>query len=244
MDRGSKFHARVGCGAAPELRVENLSVRFADRGKSFTALDIHALEAAPGARLALTGPSGCGKSTLLYVLAGLIRPANGAVRWGGEDIFAMGESARDAWRRRNVGFVFQDFELLPELPALENVLVPATFARFSIGAELRARARSLLDQFGVPARAGPAGFLSRGERQRVALARALLFDPPVLLADEPTASLDAASGAIVIDALARRAREDGRTVIAATHDFALIERMGSRLALEHGRAAAPAEAAP
>ena len=91
--------------AAPALRVENLDVRFVDRGKDFSALAIHALDLASGASLALTGPSGCGKSTFLYVLAGLLRPARGRVTWNGDDLFARGEGRRDAWRRANVGFI-------------------------------------------------------------------------------------------------------------------------------------------
>lgn len=219
----------------PALQVENLRVQFFEHGKEFVALDVERLDVAPGKGMALTGPSGCGKSTLLYVLAGLLKPASGRVKWGGLDLFAQGEAVRDAWRRRNAGFVFQDFELLHELTPLQNVLVPATFARFSIGEDLRLRASQLLDRFGVPARGAATGSLSRGERQRVALARALLFDPEVILADEPTASLDAQSAAIVIEALTERARTEGRTVIAASHDRALVERLGGELQLERGR---------
>ena len=166
--------------------------------------------------------------------SGLLKPARGRVVWGGEDLFAKGEGARDAWRRAHVGFIFQDFELLHELTPLQNVLVPATFARFSIDAATKARAGELLDRFGVPARGQATGSLSRGERQRVALARALLFDPPVLLADEPTASLDAASAAVVIETLAA---SEGRTVIAASHDRALVERLSREVKLERGKLA-------
>ncbi len=221
--------------SAPSLAVRGLDVRFVDRGKTFSAVSLESLDVAPGESLALTGPSGCGKSTLLYALAGLLKPSSGTVAWDGSDVYARGESARDAWRRRNVGFVFQDFELLPELSPLRNVLVPATFERFRVDAATRARAEGLLEKFGVPAR-GATGALSRGERQRVALARALLFDPPVILADEPTASLDAASGAAVIAALAEQARAEGRTVIAASHDPLLIRRLGGELRLERGQA--------
>ncbi len=224
-----------GVEPAPPLLVSKTDVEFIDRGKRFSALSITLLKAEPGKSLALTGPSGSGKSTLLYTIAGLLRPANGRVLWGGRNILALNEPLRDKWRREHVGFVFQDFELLPELTALQNVLVPATFARFAIDAKTRTRARDLLDEFGVPARGTPAGALSRGERQRVALARAMLFDPPIVLADEPTASLDANAGSVVIRALTARARAEGRTVIAATHDPALIESMDARVGLEHGR---------
>ncbi len=228
----------------PALHVENLDVQFIDRGKALTVLAVENLDIAAGTSLALTGPSGCGKSTLLYALAGLLRPSHGKVRWGGLDLSALNEAARDAWRRNNIGFVFQDFELLAELPALQNVLVPATFAHFRIDASARYRAQDLLDRFGVPARSGPVGQLSRGERQRVALARALLFDPPIILADEPTASLDAKSGALVVSALAELARAEGRTVVAATHDPAVIAGFGGQLRLERGHPVAFAEAGP
>jgi putative ABC transport system ATP-binding protein len=229
---------------SPDLHVTGLNVQFVDRGKTFTAVSVDDLKAPGGASLALTGPSGCGKSTLLYALAGLLAPASGTLHWGAMDLLAQRESARDAWRRQNVGFVFQDFELLAELTPLQNVLMPATFAHFTIPAALKLRAQKLLDQFGVPARAGPTGVLSRGERQRVALSRALLFDPPIILADEPTASLDAQSGEIVIAALTEHARAEGRTVIAASHDPALIASMKARLSLDHGRIASYVEAAP
>ena len=224
-------------GAAPSLKISHLDVRFVDRGKFFSALAIDFLDAPGGNSLALTGPSGSGKSTLLYALAGLLRPGSGGIFWGELDILAMNETARDTFRRENIGFVFQDFELLHELTPLQNVLTPATFAHFSIDAATRQRAQMLLDRFNVPARGTRTGALSRGERQRVAMARALLFDPPIILADEPTASLDADSGAMVIDALADRAREDGRTVIAASHDPALIARMDGEVRLDHGRIA-------
>ena len=217
---------------APNLKASSLIVRFVDRGKAFTALRLESLELAAGQSLAVAGPSGCGKSTLVYVLAGLLAPTQGEVVWGGQDLYAMSHARRDEWRRQNVGFIFQDFELLHELPPLQNVLIPATFASFSIPAPLRQRACGLLERFAVPARGIPTGHLSRGERQRVALARALLFDPPILLADEPTASLDARSGEMVIEALADLS--GGRTLIAASHDPALIERMHGVLRLDHG----------
>jgi putative ABC transport system ATP-binding protein len=141
-----------------------------------------------------------------------------------------------------IGFVFQDFHLLPELTPLQNVLLPASFERFAMSRAMRERAKSLLDRFAVPQARRTTAVLSRGEQQRVALARALLFDPPVILADEPTASLDAASGATVIDILQQLSIKDGRTVIAVSHDHALIERFAMRFALEHGRMVEPAEA--
>ena len=141
---------------------------------------------------------------------------------------------RDRWRRRNIGFVFQDFHLLPELTPLENVLLPATFERLVIDRAVRARASRCSIASRFPRRGGRRHALSRGEQQRLALARALLNDPAVILADEPTASLDAAAGAVVADALARLSTAEGRTVIAVTHDPVLISRCTRRAALDHG----------
>ena len=132
--------------------------------------------------------------------------------------------------------MFQDFHLLPDLTPLQNVLLPASFERFAFDSTTRARAITLLDRFAVPQARLTTAHLSRGEQQRVALARALLR-PPVILADEPTASLDANAGALVADTLAQLAIEEGRTVIAVSHDPALVTRFSGHVALDHGRAA-------
>jgi putative ABC transport system ATP-binding protein len=142
---------------------------------------------------------------------------------------------RDRWRRRNLGLVFQDFQLVPELTALENVLLPVTFERFLVPAETTQRARALLDQVGVRRLDARAATLSRGEMQRTALARALLGRPPVLLADEPTASLDTAHEAAVVDLLVACCRDHGTTVIVSTHQAALQTAADRVLRLDHGR---------
>jgi putative ABC transport system ATP-binding protein len=220
----------------PSLALSQLLVRYSDRGGALTALELDDLTVEPGSLLVVTGPSGSGKSTLLYAISGLLRPARGTVSWDGHDILTLGESARDRWRRRMIGFAFQDFHLLPELSPLANVLLPASFERFSPSAELRTRARSLLDRFEVPETRISTGTLSRGEQQRVALARALLFDPPVILADEPTASLDEEAGTRIAMSLASLSRDEGRTIIAVSHDPALIAHFDRRIALQHGHA--------
>lgn len=220
----------------PELMVEDLVVRYRDGSDAVTALQIDRMGVPPGSLLAVTGPSGSGKSTLLYAIAGLVRPERGKTLWDGKDICALRESARDRWRRHAIGFVFQDFHLLPELSPLHNVLMPASFERFTVGVAVRARAAALLERFGVPQGRSTTGRLSRGEQQRVALARALLYDPPVILADEPTASLDVKAGAMVIETLVRLATEEGRTVIAVSHDPALVSRFSKHIELDHGRA--------
>jgi putative ABC transport system ATP-binding protein len=229
----------------PELRVADLLVRYSDGRDAVTALDIEHLAVPPGALLAVTGPSGSGKSTLLYAIAGLLRPRHGTVRWAEQDILVEAESVRDRWRRRSIGFVFQDFHLLPELTPLQNVLLPASFERWTIDRAVRTRAAALLDRFAVPQARRTTAALSRGEQQRLALARALLFDPPVILADEPTASLDAAAGAAVAETLGRLSTDEGRTVIAVTHDPMLISRCKINITLDHGRMhTAPREAVP
>src|SRR5579871_4378861 len=185
--------------------------------------------------LAVTGPSGSGKSTFLYAIGGLLRPRRGRVLWDEHDILAQGESARDRWRRHTVGFAFQDFHLLPELSPLQNVLLPASFERFAAAPAVRARAIALLDHFDVPQVRKNTATLSRGEQKRVAVARALLFDPPVILADEPTASLDAKAGDMVIDILLQLSQAEHRTVIAISHDQALLKRFPDVVVLDHGR---------
>jgi putative ABC transport system ATP-binding protein len=220
---------------APQLDLQDLLVRYSDGVGTVTALDVAQMSVPPGALLAVTGPSGSGKSTLLYAIAGLIRPQRGKILWDDRDILAEAETARDRRRRHSIGFVFQDFHLMAELTPLQNVLLPASFEHFALDRAMRARAAALLDRFAVPQARRTTAALSRGEQQRVALARALLYDPPVILADEPTASLDAAAGAAAAETLVRLAQDEGRTVIAVTHDGALISRCTSRLTLEHGR---------
>ncbi len=222
----------------PELRVAELVVRYHDGVDTVTALEIDRLSVVPGSLFAVTGPSGSGKSTFLYAVGGLIRVQRGMVLWNEHDILNLPESKRDRWRRHTIGFVFQDFHLLPELTPLENVLLPASFERLAIDSTTRARAIALLDRFAVPLARSTTAHLSRGEQQRVALARALLYDPPVILADEPTASLDAKAGALVVDTLAQLTIDEGRTVIAVSHDPALVARCSGHVALDHGRAAA------
>src|SRR5262249_36208478 len=144
----------------------------------------------------------------------------GRVCWDGLDLLALGEAARDRWRRRSVGLVFQQFHLFSSLSPLENVLLPARFCGFRVEAAVRRRARALLNRVEVRA-TGETASLSRGELQRVALARALLFEPPILLADEPTASLDAEAAARVAGLIFSACRETGATLLLVTHDAAL-----------------------
>ena len=214
------------------LTGQGLRTVFRDTaGELIMALDVVEIAPAPGRLTVVQGPSGSGKSTLLYTLAGLQPPDSGVVSYEGVDLYGLSEGRRDAWRRRTVGFVFQEFHLVPELDALANVALPASFGRTSFHA--RSRSRELLTRMNVPVGRRSILAMSRGERQRIAIARALLFDPPVILADEPTASLDRKTAGEVASMLAELAREK-RTVLVASHDPAIIEAADDRLSIEHG----------
>jgi ABC-type lipoprotein export system ATPase subunit len=206
---------------ADGLDVAGLTVRFGD----VTALDSISLSVPVGSTAGFAGPSGSGKTTLLHAVAGLLRPQIGRVAWGGTVLSDLGESARDAWRRNGVGLVFQDFHLIGELDALSNVLLPAQFDHFRLPAALRDRALALLERVGIATPGRRADLLSRGEQQRVAIARALLRYPTILLADEPTASLDDAAGEAVADLLLDACRDSGATLVAVSHDARLLSRL-------------------
>lgn len=219
------------------LAAVSVSARFADAGgAAIQALQDLSARFAPGRLTAIVGPSGSGKTTLLHALAGIVVPQQGRILFGELDLGALNERRRDAWRLAHCGMVFQDFRLVDELDALANVLLPAQFSRLHLPAALRQRGAALLARFELSPRAGPVARLSRGEQQRVALARALLLDPPVLLADEPTASLDADNGRRVAAALREIARE-GKTVVAVTHDERLSALADQVLTMKSGRLA-------
>ena len=188
-----------------------------------------------GESVAIVGASGSGKSTLLGLLAGLDVPSAGAVRILGTDLFKLDEDARAALRGEAVGFVFQSFQLLPALTALENVMLPLELAGV---AEARALATQWLERVGLGARLRHyPKHLSGGEQQRVALARAFAPSPRLLLADEPTGNLDADTGRAVIELMFSLNREAGTTLILVTHDEALAQRCGRVLRMSGGRLA-------
>ena len=183
--------------------------------------------------VAIVGPSGAGKSTLLALLAGLDVPTSGSVWLAGHEISRLGEDARAALRAQHVGFVFQSFHLVPSLTALENVMLPLELARRS---DARPQALTMLERAGLAARAGHyPRQLSGGEQQRVALARAFSARPKLLFADEPTGSLDAASGDAVIELLFEMNRASGTTLVLVTHDESLAQRCGRTIRLAAGR---------
>jgi putative ABC transport system ATP-binding protein len=191
------------------------------------------LEITPGEALGVVGASGSGKSTLLAILAGLDTPTTGSVELAGTDLFSLDEDARAELRGRLVGFVFQSFQLLPALNALENVMLPLELAG---NAEAEALGREMLARVGLGERLRHyPKHLSGGEQQRVALARAFVVRPKLLLADEPTGSLDAEAGADVIELLFGMNREHGTTLVMVTHDEGLARRCTRIVRLAAGR---------
>ena len=191
------------------------------------------LAVTPGEAVAVVGASGSGKSTLLAILAGLDTPSTGHVHLDGQDIFAIDEDARARLRAMNVGFVFQSFQLLPSLTALENVMLPLELSGEAKADEL---ARQMLGRVGLSERLNHyPKHLSGGEQQRVALARAFVVRPKLLLADEPTGSLDADAGAEVIRLLFEMNREYGTTLVMVTHDENLAARCSRVVRLVAGR---------
>ena len=189
----------------------------------------------------MTGPSGAGKSSLLHALAGLLRPSHGRILWGDTDLTALGEPARARFRRERVGLVFQDFLLFEELGAAGNAAIAAAFAPARERAAIWSRAQVWLGRLGLGQRTEPSvRTYSGGERQRVTVARALARAPAVLLADEPTASLDRASADRLIDDLLEVVAAEGCTLIAVTHDAHLGRRLGGELRLADGRVVEPA----
>ena len=221
--------------AVPAIEVLQLSKRVADvsaESGQLTILDGIDFTVAAGTTLAIVGASGSGKSTLLGLLAGLDTPSEGSVRLDGEDIYALDEDGRASLRKRKLGFVFQSFQLLGHLNALENVMLP-----LELRGERRARAlaTAMLERVGLGARLGHyPRVLSGGEQQRVALARAFVLRPAVLLADEPTGSLDFATGAQVMALMFELNREAGTTLVLVTHDTEIAGRCDRQLRIDAG----------
>jgi len=213
----------------------NLTKRVTDATGELTILENIDFAVGAGSTLAIVGASGSGKSTLLGLLAGLDTPTAGTVRLDGENIFALDEDGRAKLRKSRLGFVFQSFQLLGHLNALENVMLPL---------ELRGDERAREKAEAMLARVGLAGrlrhypkYLSGGEQQRVALARAFVGQPPMLFADEPTGSLDAATGEAVIRLMFELNRERGSTLVLVTHDAAIARLCERTITISAGRMA-------
>src|SRR5437016_4470927 len=225
MDGRTLFRTfRSGGGGVIDL-VRLTDVNKVYQGGITGALNGVSLTVEKGEFTAIMGPSGSGKSTMLNLIAGLDRPTSGTITVGGTDLAKLSEAGLARFRRDDIGFVFQFFYLLPNLTALENVLIPAQLK----GNSATVRARGLLDQLGIKEAADryPAR-LSGGQQQRVAIARALINEPTLLLADEPTGALDTHSGEQVMELLGRL-HGDGQTILLVTHDAKLATRNAARV---------------
>jgi putative ABC transport system ATP-binding protein len=220
-------------GTAPIVSVEHVFKSVTDSGGTLDILRDAHFQLAARETVAIVGASGSGKSTLLSIIAGLDKPTRGTVRLAGTDLFAVNEDARAALRARQIGFVFQSLQLMGNLTALENVMLPLEL----LGQRnARAQARDMLARVGLSDRLRHyPKVLSGGEQQRVALARAFVVQPALLLADEPTGSLDYASGEQVMTLMLDLNRERGTTLLLVTHDHAIAQRCQRRITVEAGQ---------
>ena len=224
-----------GAASAPIIAVEHVFKSVTDSTGTLDILRDIDFELAARETVAIVGASGSGKSTLLSIIAGLDTPTRGTVRLAGQDLFAVDEDARAAVRAQQIGFVFQSFQLLGNLTALENVMLPLELAGRR---DARAQAGEMLARVGLAQRLRHyPKLLSGGEQQRVALARAFVVHPAVLLADEPTGSLDFATGETVMELMFELNRELGTTLVLVTHDRAIAVRCQRVLTVEVGRIA-------
>ena len=226
----------------PIIAVEHVTRQVSDSTGTLTILYDIDFALRPRESTAIVGASGSGKSTLLATIAGLDLPTQGTVRWAGTDIFKLDEDERAALRAQRLGFVFQSFQLLGHLTAQENVMLPLELLGRS---DARARAGEMLRRVGLGERLSHyPRTLSGGEQQRVALARAFVVEPAVLLADEPTGSLDFATGERVMQLMFDMNRESGTTLVLVTHDRGIAARCDRQLHIEAGRLLPDASAAP
>jgi putative ABC transport system ATP-binding protein len=220
--------------AEPTVEVRDLNKIYGSGERSVHAVRDATFSAHAGEFLAIVGPSGSGKTTLLAMLGGLLTPTSGHVSVGGVDLTSLGSGQLARFRREQVGFVFQGYNLLPYLSARKNLLAIAQIGGVARAAA-RARADRLLEELGLTERANayPAE-MSGGERQRVAIGRALMNDPSLILVDEPTANLDTARGKQVVEMLASEVGQRHKTALMVTHDMRMAEYAGRRLTIEDG----------
>lgn len=217
----------------PILKVDAVTKTFWSGERELTVLNDVSLTVESGSSVAIVGPSGSGKTTLLGLCAGLDLPSSGSIELCGQELQKLNEDDRSALRNQAVGFVFQTFQLIPTLSALENVMVPAELRN---GQNVRERARALLEQVGLGDRLSHYPVqLSGGEQQRVAIARAFINKPQILFADEPTGNLDAETGALIEDLLFELNEEAGTTLVLVTHDHALARKTGRIIQLRAGQ---------
>lgn len=218
------------------LKVSNITKTFSADGGNVTAMQDVSLSVPDGKFVSIIGKSGSGKSTLLSLLGALDKPTSGSIEVDGQNITKLSEHALIGYRCRKIGFVFQSYNLVPNLTAIENVMLPMEFAKIP-KAKRRLRAQELLDQVGLsdgkqsrkPAR------LSGGEQQRVAIARALANKPKLILADEPTGNLDSQTGKMIFDLLHNLSKSENTTVIVVTHDLSIAGRTDRAFRLQDGK---------
>jgi putative ABC transport system ATP-binding protein len=232
---------------AAVIRLTDITKTYPTASGPFTAIDRLDLAIDEGEFVAVVGRSGSGKTTLLNLLAGIDRPTSGGIQVAGAELARMSEDQLAVWRGRNIGLVFQFFQLLPTLTVIENVMLPMDFADTIATDRRRGRAAELLDRLGVADQAKklPAT-LSGGQQQRAAIARALANDPPILLADEPTGNLDSATAEAVLAAFADL-NNDGQTIVVVTHERDIRSMVSREVTLMDGRIVdhqVPAVAAP
>ncbi len=217
------------------IQVSDVVKTYSVAAGDFVALDHLSLDIGPGEFVAVVGRSGSGKTTLLNLLAGIDRPTSGTIRAAGAELGSLSQSGLAAWRGRNVGLVFQFFQLLPTLTAIENVMLPMNFAKKIPVSARRDRAQHLLERMGVGDQADKVpATLSGGQQQRAAIARALANDPPILLADEPTGNLDSVTAQAVLELFADL-NADGQTIVVVTHERDIRSIVGREVTLIDGR---------
>jgi putative ABC transport system ATP-binding protein len=221
------------------IAVRRITKTYSEGAAAVHALDGVDLDVEHGEMVLLMGPSGSGKTTLLSIMGCILRPSSGSVRIGGQEVTTLGERALPKVRLDHVGFVFQGFNLFPALTAEENVALALNLKGIS-GQKARRRASELLEGVGLGDKSStyPA-HLSGGQKQRVAIARALAVEPEILLADEPTASLDSRSGRTVLEMLRNLAHSEKRAVVIVTHDSRAMEFADRIVRIQDGRVAAP-----
>lgn len=224
------------------LNAQGLSKSFNQAGAPINVLEGLDLEVRQGETIAISGQSGCGKSTLLSLLAGLDTPSGGTILVDGTDLAGLDEEKLAAFRARKIGIIFQQFHLMSDLTALENVSLPLEIARHR---DAMARARGVLESVGLSRREGHFPHqLSGGERQRVAIARALVIEPRILLADEPSGNLDTRTGSQVMKLLFELVARHGTTLVLVTHNEELARLCGRVLVLQNGRLVPATTASP
>ncbi len=212
----------------PALQIANLTFRYP--GRAASVVDVASLELDAGEQMLVTGPSGCGKSTLLSLIAGLYDPTGGTVEVAGQDIHALRGARRDLFRGQTIGMVFQTFNLLHGFSAVENVMAALKFSQLP-RKQHREQATTLLTQLGIEAHSDDPDRMSVGQQQRVAVARALACKPTLVLADEPTASLDPESGSAAIDLIRTACETSGAALLCVSHDPAVWDHFTRRVVL-------------